>query len=180
MVANGRCGFGINWNGLVHKKLTTRIQSSTRLEIMTTMTLLHLTMLIYCVFLESKVIVDTSSTQRPAKFDLDFNGVVNEEDIFTLVGWIELPPDDSPDSQITIEFCETGDVTGDGLININDMNHVEACYYFSIWFPHTWIFKYSQGDLNGDLEITLADFDLICANWSEGECPGPPAGIGGQ
>ncbi|MEM9412787.1 MAG: EF-hand domain-containing protein, partial [Planctomycetota bacterium] len=110
-----------------------------------------------------------------AVYDLDKDGWVTFDDVDQLVTSIQI--DTGTDLLRTVDFCVTGDINFDGVVDMDDYNHWWVCLDFSTRFPHLWIFKYTHGDMTGDGIVDYTDFDLICQNWSPGnteECPPPP------
>lgn len=103
-------------------------------------------------------------------YDLDFNGIVNQDDVFLLITWITFV---DPVTDF-ISNCEVGDYTGDGVVDLSDWHIQNMCYVYSIYFQGIWVFRYTTGDANGDGVIDAADYQVLCNNWTSGTCPSIP------
>ena len=124
-------------------------------------------------------------TAETKHFDMDHDGYVTQLDLFLTILLVAVDNGngsggelDGESGSIQFEFCEPGDATGDGFVDVDDLAYVEGCYWMTT-FVSTWIFKYTHGDMNGDEEVNYLDFNVLEDNWTAGRenFPGIPAGI---
>ncbi|XAM00738.1 PEP-CTERM sorting domain-containing protein [Phycisphaeraceae bacterium D3-23] len=67
---------------------------------------------------------------------------------------------------VSPEDLDPGDVTGDGLVGIEDLDILLAN-----WGDAVGVRAQSSGDLSGDGVVGQQDLDLLIAHWGEGEIP---------